>query len=263
MKFFLINNSHCSDCNHCTVACPAGAIHTEDDRRYINYDMCNSCGNCLKECLSGAVTVEEIGSLIYKAEKSDSYLTRIRRLEKELSATRERLAMTEENTDKIIDSIPVAAVIAERGGKIITANRLLIEVCGIDPLALENMPGNLSGENISTIFPLDVKKAIDFSVSEGAGRNHVTAINRHPVSVGLYPLSGDFILCTVSDLADKNIAGEEILRVLREAIDRKVNMVQKIGALLGDEASAEINDLNTAINIIELSSEISGNDNDK
>lgn len=254
MKLFYINNSYCKDCNHCTIGCPNGAIYIEEDRRYIDYDKCNSCGKCLKGCSSGAVTVDEIGKLIIRTEKSDSYLTHIRRLEKELTVSRERLAATEDNINKIIENIPVAAIIAERNGKIITANRPVIDICGIDQLSLENMPGDLSGENIMNIFPVDVKRVADLSASEGSNRDYVTVMNGTPVSIGLSPLSGNLILFTVSDLSDKNIAGEEILRVLREAIDRKMNMVQKIGALLGDEASAEINDLNTAINIIELSS---------
>lgn len=255
MKFFHINNHLCSDCNNCTVACPAGAIYIKDDRRYIDYGRCNSCGNCIKECGNGAVTVEEISRLIEKTEKSDTYLTRIRRLEKELSVIKGRLDEAEENTDKIIGGIPVAAVVAERSGKIVTANRLFVEICDIDQLLLEDMPENLAGGNINSFFSMDVKRIADLSVSEGRSRDYVTAINGHPVSIGLVPLSGEFVLCTVSDLTDKNVAGEEILRVLREAIDRKMNMVQKIGALLGDEASAEINDLNTAINIIEAATE--------
>lgn len=262
MDIFYINNSYCSDCNHCTVNCPAVAIHIEEGHRFIEYEKCDSCGKCLRECSGSAITAEKAGRLVAKAEKTDSYLTRIRRLEKELAATRERLALAEDNIDKIIGYIPVAAVIAERDGSITTANGTFIEICGIDTLSLENMPENLSGENIANIFPADVKKAVNLSISEGEDRNHVTVIAGKPVSVGVYRLSGEFILCTISDLSDKNIAGEEILRVLREAIDRKMNMVQKIGALLGDEASAEINDLNTAINIIELSPGTSGNHND-
>lgn len=152
MKYFYINNSLCTDCVHCIDLCPTSAIYHEDGKKYIDHGKCTACGTCLKACDNDAVEVEDIEHIIKRMEKANVYLSNIRRLEKELSDLNARLDTAEDNIDGIIRHLPVAALVAGSDGRILTANRIFIELLNIDPLSLEDMPENLAGQSIRSFF---------------------------------------------------------------------------------------------------------------
>lgn len=253
MKFFYINNSFCTECNRCVGVCPTGAICVDGEKRYINHDKCTSCGSCMKACNDDAVEFESVGQIVERMEQADNYHARVVRLEKELTQVRERLRLIEESFDKVVMLLPIAALVMERSGKIIVANQHLVDMAGIDDLRLSNMQANLAGENISGILKGDPVQLMKMSTMEG--NENIAEVNGLRVSISIAPLAGDVLFCIVRDLRDKNIAADKILELLRDSIDRKMAMVQKIGSLLGEETTTEINNINAAIKIIEGSSE--------
>ena len=251
MKFFHINNALCTDCNRCAAGCPTGAVTGADGKRFIDPDKCTSCGSCIRNCSVGAVTVETVEHMALELEKVDIYRNRIRRLEKELAQTQERLGIVNQCFRLVILRLPTATFIVERGGRIVAANRAFAELTGIGPLRLADLPEDLAGENIFNLLPDEADKLIRMSASEDSDRCYVTRIGARDVSFSVTPLTGDYVLGIGRALDDPAVAGEQVLSLLHEVIDRKMAMVQKIGSLLGEETSAEINGLNTVIRIVE------------
>lgn len=251
MKFFYINNSLCTECDRCLGVCPTGAVYTDGEKRYINHDKCISCGNCMKACNDDAVEFGTVGQMVEKMERAEEYLVRLSRMERELAAVRERLTVVEASSDIMLENIPVPAFVGDRGGRIISANQRFVDISGIDDLRLSEMAPNLAGENIGNIIKKDPIILQKLFTLDNEQTTHLGEINGLKVSVKIVPLAGDTIFCMLHDLRDKNIAADQVVGLLRDSIDRKMDMVQKIGSLLGEATTTEINDINAAIKIIE------------
>ena len=228
-----------------------GAVSGTSGKRYIDPDKCTSCGTCIRNCSAGAITVETVEHMVPELEKVETYRNRIRRLEKELAESQERYNILDRCLRLLIAHLPTATFIIEREGRIVTANRAFAELSGIGPLRLADLPEDLAGENLLNLLPDDVGKLIRMSVSEASDRCYVIQIGSQEVSFSLTPLTDNYILGIGRTLDDPAVAGEQVLMLLREVIDRKMTMVQKIGSLLGEETSAEINSLTTIMQIIE------------
>ena len=251
MKFFYINNTLCTDCGRCSESCPTGAISFNDGKRYINPDKCTACGSCIRSCDAGAVSVETLEHMAAEMERTETYRNRIRRLEKELATLKERTDTLASCFDQLVMRLPIATFICSRGGKIAVANKVLPQLAGIAPLRLSDLPDNLAGENIFTLLPEEMSQMIRMSASADSERCYITELGGHPVSISLSPLAGEYVLGMIRDLREPNIATEQIQSLLQDAVERKMAMVQKIGSLLGEEASVEIDDLNTVIRILD------------
>lgn len=251
MKFFYINNSLCTECNRCMSVCPTGAVYRNEEKRYINHDKCISCGSCMKACNDDAVALETIGQMVEKMERSEDYLVTLSRMEKELASVRERLIVVEASCEVMLDNLPVPAFIGERNGRIISANQRFVDISGIDDLRLSEMAPNLAGEYIANIVKKDAALIQKMFTLDNSQTTYVGEIGKLKVSVKITPLSGDMVFCMVHDLRDKNIAADQVIGLLRDSIDRKMDLVQQIGSLLGEATTVEINNINAAINIIE------------
>lgn len=253
MKFFYINNSQCTDCNRCSESCPTSAIYVAQDKRYINYDRCTSCGICMKLCTAGAVTLESLESMTIELERVELYKSRIQTLESELIQSRAAARDAERLLSDIVMRSPVAMFVADRNNHLIIANDALTELLAVDPLLLVQMPHNLSGESLSNIFSEQTIKLIRMSAAEQQGISNVEQIGERTVDISVSMLADGAILGFVRDLSDRAVVSDEIVARLRETIDRKMSMVQKIGFLLGEEVSVVVNNLNSVIRIIESS----------
>jgi ferredoxin len=47
----------CTNCGHCSKACPTGAISIADKRAVVADDICNRCGQCIGVCPEDALTM--------------------------------------------------------------------------------------------------------------------------------------------------------------------------------------------------------------
>lgn len=251
MKFFYINNSQCTDCGRCNELCPTSAIYSAQAKRYINYDKCTSCGSCLKICNAGAITVETLENLTIEMERVKLYKSRIKNLEHELLQARAETREIEKRFSDVVMNSPIATFVADRNNSIIIANGALTELLSLDSIMLAQMPGNLYGESLSNIFSQQTVRLIRMSAVGDQTQCQVVRVGERSVAISVSMLDNEVMLGFVRDLSDKTAVSEEIVTRLKETIDRKMSMVQKIGFLLGEEVSVVVNNLNTVIKIIE------------
>lgn len=251
MKFFYINNSQCTDCDRCRALCPTGAVYIAQDKRYISYDKCTSCGNCIKQCTAGAITVETLAKVNVEMERVELYRSRIQTLEHELIQSRAETREIERLFSQVVMQSPIATFVVDRHDTIVIANPALTALLSVDPLQLAQMPRNLAGENIDNIFAPETVKVIRMSAADKQTQCQVMTTAGQCVVLSLFMLSDGEILGFARDLKDRAVVAEEIIARLKETIDRKMSMVQKIGFLLGEEVSVVVNNLNTVIRIVE------------
>ncbi len=59
-KIIKIDESLCTGCGNCTIACAEGAIKmVEGKARVVSDKFCDGLGACIGECPAGALTIEE------------------------------------------------------------------------------------------------------------------------------------------------------------------------------------------------------------
>lgn len=55
MQVFEIDKATCRGCMGCFTACPANAIHMEQEKLAIDQSRCIACGSCFRTCHHGAI----------------------------------------------------------------------------------------------------------------------------------------------------------------------------------------------------------------
>ncbi|MCC8036113.1 MAG: 4Fe-4S binding protein [Rikenellaceae bacterium] len=250
MKFYYINNFLCEDCNGCSVACPSGAVYAAGGKRYIIHDKCTSCGVCIRTCGHNAVSIESIDAMVERMENADLYLGRIRSLEQELTAVNGKLDDLEADFGLLLVNHPSAAAVCDREGNVKLSNDRYKKISG--DRSHRTAPG---GENLRGLFPPEAvsdienggfKERCEFT-TEIAGKNFGV--------VGI-PLSAGSVLWIFDDLTDGHITAARITEALNKAVRNQVEMVRKIGTILGDGASSALNEINAALDLIEASASV-------
>ena len=255
MGFFYINNDQCIDCDKCNIACSTTSIFISNGKRYIDYDKCTLCGDCLRSCRVGAISLESMNKVAETMENNSMYLERIQRLENELSTLKERLYFQNSSFTKVIQNLPLATFVVDGSNKILIANVATIDMLDLDPFRRSELADYCIGEYVDNIFPDEIISFIKLSVSENGDSSYNTTLNGKPVLLSMTTLSGDLLFGTIRDLSDHCVASQEIVKMLKETIDRKIAMVQNIGSLLGEEVSVVVNNLNEVIKIAERSND--------
>ena len=59
MKRYVIDRG-CKMCDACFWACPAKAVHIENDKAAIDQDKCSHCGKCYQSCANEAISIYDV-----------------------------------------------------------------------------------------------------------------------------------------------------------------------------------------------------------
>ncbi len=245
MKFFYINNSLCTACGRCTDACATGAIYPENDKHYINYDRCTSCGSCLRACNAGAVTVESMDRVTREMENVDSCREYIARLEYEQLRLREQLRTAGENLARVVGAMPDAVFVSDPRGHIVTAGAALAEL-----FLLNQAPVQLEGMRLDALLPPEIMRMAESAAADKRDASLVATHAGKVLSVTVTPLEGGGLVGVVRNAAAGGVLGGEVARKITEAIEMQLATVQKIGFLLGEEVSAAVANLHSAVELL-------------
>lgn len=254
MIFFSINSGVCRGCNRCFKACPAQAIEVSGKNRRIIYDKCVACGKCFKECPEHAVVldipVERIREMQEEIGRIETYKKQIERLEAENTRLREDRQETGDELRLLIRKLPVAAALVERSGRVRHINNRFIGLLDFGARQLcDTVPG-LIGAPFEELVPEPVARLFRSAIREGADAEGVDleAGGDRKLVVSAYSIKkGELALVLIRDLYEKELMKEEVIDRIYRVIDRNMAMVQKIGFLLGEEASETTRILNSVI----------------
>lgn len=227
-------------------------MHLSAEGVVIDYDKCLVCGACYRECGQGALTVENLGKVVLRMQSLGSYRQRIQLLESEKARLAYRAKWLERSIKGVVENMPLAAFIVDSWERITVYNQSFAQLLPPDLTDFSSGKMELRTKEIGKIFPLHIIELYRRRKDGGFTGSEISTLDGKKISVSIYPTPEIGItVMIISDLTQGDILRGEISARLRAAIDRKMEMVQKIGFLLGEELSAVAQEINSVIDILD------------
>jgi Na+-translocating ferredoxin:NAD+ oxidoreductase RNF subunit RnfB len=227
---------------------------------------CGACG--YQSCRQFASTVAK-GLAIpemchsFNLRNKQEYIETLRQTNKKLAETKsalkesEELAMKEKEIaqsasdmmNNMLEKLPTGVVIVDNNLKILHSNLSFINIIGEDAKAISDIIPGLAGADLKTLMPFNVYNMFTFVLKEN---EPVVSKDIHfedsMLNISIFPIKKNKMCGAIlRDLYSPEVQGEEVTNRVSEVIDKNLEMVQKIGFLLGEGASETEQMLNSII----------------
>jgi len=227
---------------------------------------CNACG--YGSCREFATTVAK-GLAVpemchtYNLRNKQEYIETLRQTNKKLSETKKALkeseeqAMREKDTaqdasetmNSMLNKLPNGVVIVDNELKILHSNESILEIIGEDAKAIAEIIPGLRGADLKTLLPFNVYNIFSFVLRENESViSRDVQLEERMFNVSIFPIRQNRIAgAVIRDLFSPEVQREEVITRVSDAIDKNLEMVQKIGFLLGEGASDTERMLNSIV----------------
>jgi transcriptional regulator with PAS, ATPase and Fis domain len=227
---------------------------------------CGACG--YQSCRDFAVTVAK-GLAVpemchtFNLRNKQEYIETLRQTNRKLSETKKALKESEEIAQRekemaqsasdmlnnMLEKLPSGVVIVDNNLKILHSNLSFINIIGEDASAISEIIPGLTGADIKTLVPFNVYNMFTYVIKED---EPVVSKDVHfedkMLNISIFPIKKNKMCgAIIRDLYSPEVQGEEVINRVSEVIDRNLEMVQKIGFLLGEGASETEQMLNSII----------------
>ncbi len=227
---------------------------------------CGACGYL--SCRDFASTVAK-GLAIpemchtYNLRNKQEYIETLRQTNRKLADTKKALKESEELArrekeiaqsasdmmNNMLEKLPTGVVIVDNTLKILHSNQSFINIIGEDAKAIAEIIPGMAGADIKTLIPFNIYNMFSFVLKED---EPVVSRDVHfedkMLNVSIFPIKKNKMCgAIIRDLYSPEVQGEEVINRVSEVIDRNLEMVQKIGFLLGEGAAETEQMLNSII----------------
>ncbi len=227
---------------------------------------CGACGYV--SCRDFASTVAK-GLAIpemchtFNLRNKQEYIETLRQTNRKLAETKEALKDSEELArrekeiaqstsdmmNNMLEKLPSGVVIVDNNLKILHSNQSFITLIGEDAQAISDVIPGLAGADIKTLVPFTIYNMFTFVIKENQS---VVSKDIHledkMLNISIFPIKKNKMCgAIIRDLYSPEVQGEEVMIRLNEVIENHLDMVQKIGFLLGEGASETEQMLNSII----------------
>jgi transcriptional regulator with PAS, ATPase and Fis domain len=228
-----------------------------------------NCGAC------GYLSCREFASTVAKGlavpemchtfnlRNKQEYIETLRQTNRKLAETKKALKESEELArrekeiaqstsdmmNNMLEKLPSGVVIVDNNLKILHSNQSFINIIGEDAKAISDVIPGLAGADVKTLIPFNVYNMFTFVIKED---EPVFSKDVHfedkMLNISIFPIKKNKICgAIIRDLYSPEVQGEEVTNRVSEVIDKNLEMVQKIGFLLGEGASETEQMLNSII----------------
>lgn len=227
---------------------------------------CGACG--YMSCREFASTVAK-GLAVpemchtFNLRNKQEYIETLRMTNRKLAETKKALKESEEIAlrekdmaqsasdmlNNMLDKLPTGVVIVDSSLKILHSNHSFINIIGEDARAISEVIPGLAGADLKTLIPFNVYNMFTFVIKED---EPVVSKDIHfedkMLNISIFPIKKNKMCgAVIRDLYSPEVQGEEVTNRVSEVIDKNLEMVQKIGFLLGEGASETEQMLNSII----------------
>jgi len=227
---------------------------------------CGACGYL--SCRDFASTVAK-GLAIpemchtFNLRNKQEYIETLRQTNRKLAETKKALKESEELArrekevaqsasdmmNNMLEKLPTGVVIVDNNLKILHSNQSFINIIGEDAIAISDVIPGLAGADIKTLIPFNVYNMFTFVIKEDEPVvSKDVHFEDHMLNISIFPIKKNKMCgAIIRDLYSPEVQGEEVTNRVSEVIEKNLEMVQKIGFLLGEGASETEQMLNSII----------------
>ena len=229
------------------------------------------CGQCgYASCRDFAVDMAK-GIVIpemcptFAIRNSKYYTDAIKELNDKLSTTRQTLKETQDKvlsehdsamqaselTDAMLEKLRAGIVIVDYKLKIIKANNTFCNILGEEAQEINEIIPGLAGADLSKLFSEEICNLFDFVLKnsesvDGRDVRHEESL----LNISIFPIRESQVAGgIIRDMRAPSVQRAEVTRRVSDVIDKNLEMVQKIGFLLGESAADIEKMLNSVIEI--------------
>lgn len=168
---------------------------------------------------------------------------------------------TSDMMNNMLEKLPTGVVIVDNNLKILHSNQSFINIIGEDAKTISEIIPGLAGADIKTLIPFNVYNMFSFVIKED---EPVVSKDVHfedkMLNISIFPIKKNRMCGAIlRDLYSPEVQGEEVTNRVSEVIEKNLEMVQKIGFLLGEGASETEQMLNTIIESYKKRGTLKGN----
>lgn len=227
---------------------------------------CGACG--YMSCRDFAVTVAK-GLAVpemchtFNLRNKQEYIETLRQTNRKLADTKKALKESQENAlrekeiaqsasdmmNSMLEKLPSGVIIADSELKILHSNLAFINIIGEDARTVAEVIPGLAGADLKTLLPFTVYNMFTFVIRENEPViSRDVPFEDKMLNISVFPIRKNKIAgAIVRDLYSPEVQREEVINRITDVIDRNLEMVQKIGFLLGEGASETERMLNSIV----------------
>jgi len=239
------------------------AIGKEDNNSNVG---CSACG--YPSCRDFAIAVSKGLAktemcLTYTLRNRNEYIKALRTTNEKLAQTQKALKESEQKARKekqaakeasetinaMLQKLPSAVVIIDQNLKVIQSNKTFIDYLGDEAQSINEVIPGLVGADLKSLLPHNI-----FTLFSHVLDNQQNIVNRDIylddklLNLSIFNIKkGKIVGAVVRDMYAPEIRKEQVIKRVTEVIDKNLEMVQKIGYLLGEGASETEQMLNSII----------------
>lgn len=227
---------------------------------------CNACGygSCREfaAIVAKGLAIPEMCHT-YNLRNKQEYIETLRQTNKKLSETKKALKESEEKAmrekdaaedasetmNSMLNKLPNGVVIVDNELKILQSNKRFLEIIGEDAEDIAEIIPGLRGADLKTLLPFSVYNIFSFVLRENESViSRDVQLEDRMFNISIFPIRQNRIAgAVIRDLFSPEVQREEVINRVSDVIDKNLEMVQKIGFLLGEGASDTEKMLNSIV----------------
>ena len=227
---------------------------------------CSACG--YSSCRDFAIAVSKGLAktemcLSYTLKNRNDYIKALRTTNEKLSQTQKALKESElkarkekqsakeasETINTMLQKLPSAVVIIDQHLKIVQSNKTFVEYLGDEAKSIDEVIPGLVGADLKSLLPHNIQTLFSHVLN-----NQQNIVNRDIyledklLNLSIFNIKkGKIVGAVLRDMYSPEIRKEQVIKRVTEVVDKNLEMVQKIGYLLGEGASETEKMLNSII----------------
>lgn len=227
---------------------------------------CLECGyaNCIElaKDIANGITVPDM-CISYSMKSSAQYEESLHEMNEKLAQARKALRESEERTklekesavqaseltNAMLEKLRAGVVIVDNMLKIVKANSTFTTILGEEAEQINEVIPGLAGADLNRLVPGNFITLFSYVLSDNESiENRDIKIGENLLNVSIFPIvKGKVAGGIIRDMRAPEVQRAEVINRITEVIDRNLEMVQKIGFLLGEGATDIEHMLNSII----------------
>lgn len=227
---------------------------------------CESCGfeNCGELARAVAKGLAKPGMCFtFSLKSKDDFIKSLKQTNQKLTGTvtdlrdSEKTARREERQareqserlSEMLQQLPSGIVIVEKSLKVVQSNQAFIDMLGEDARMIDEVIPGLAGADLKNLLPADIVRIFSNVLDNNTNvMDRDVHYENRLLNISVFTiLKGKLAGAVFRDLYVPEMRREQVIKRVSEVINQNLEMVQKIGFLLGEGASTTEQMLNSII----------------